>query len=511
MTVVEKTPSAHPAHVAGETMHPAGEVAPGVHRIDVKAVNAKNERIAYAKREKIHPRRAHGTFRRLKWALMAFTLGVYYLLPWVRWDRGPGLPNQAVLADMANSRFYFFFIEVWPQELYYITGLLVLAALGLFLVTAIAGRVWCGYFCWQTVWTDLMIAVEHLWQGDRNARILLDKQPWGPVKIFKKGMTHLSWLLIGLATGGAFVFFFADAPTLAGQLLTGTAPFPAYLFIGLFTAATYMLGGIAREQVCIYMCPWPRIQGAMLDRDSLLVTYRDFRGEPRGPVRKSQGFQGRGDCIDCKACVAVCPTGIDIRDGAQLECITCGLCIDACNEIMDKVGRPRGLVAYDTYRSLESEAQGGPLKIRPIRARTMIYVGLMSLVVAAMGFGLSRRTVLEVNVLHDREPLYVTLSDGSLRNGFTIKILNKRYGVRKVRIDAVDLEGAKLSVIGLPEGADPVVDVAPDDLRELRVYVAVPPAHSGKLAKDHNPFKFVVRDLEDGTTTGRAADFRSPP
>ncbi len=510
MTVVEKTPTAHPAHVAGETRHPAGDAAPGIKRIDAAAVNAKEQRQLYARHQKIHPKLAHGLFRRIKWGLLFLTLGVYYALPWVRWDRGPDLPNQAVLADMANSRFYFFFLEVWPQELYYITGLLVLAALGLFLVTAIAGRVWCGYFCPQTVWTDLMVAFERLWQGDRNARILLDKQPWGLSKIFKKGMTHLSWLLIGASTGGAWVFYFADAPTLAGQLVNGTAPFQAYLFIGIFTATTYGLGGIAREQVCIYMCPWPRIQGAMLDRDSLLITYRDFRGEPRGPLRKSQGFEGRGDCIDCKACVAVCPMGIDIRDGAQLECITCGLCIDACDEIMDKVGRPRGLVAYDTYSSLESEAQGGPLKIRPIRPRTMIYVVLMSVVAAAMAFGLSRRTVLEVNVLHDREPLYVALSDGSIRNGFTFKILNKRYETRKVHIGTSDLDGAKLTVIGLPEGADPVVDVAPDDLRELRVYVAVPPSHTGKLAKDHNPFKFVVRDMEDGTTTGRAADFRSP-
>ena len=510
MNALDSTPPREPHHVAGETKHPAGWAAPGVEKISVDAVNSKEERVLYQKRKKIHPRLAHGTFRRLKWFLLLFTLGVYYLLPWVRWDRGPGLPNQAVLADMANSRFYFFFIEVWPQELYYITGLLVLAALGLFLVTAIAGRVWCGYFCPQTVWTDLMVAVERLWQGDRTARILLDKKPWGIEKIFKKLMTHITWLLIALATGGAWVFYFQDAPTLAAELMNGTAATPAYLFIGILAVSTYLLGAIAREQVCIYMCPWPRIQGAMLDRDSLLVTYRDFRGEPRGPVRKSQGFEGRGDCNDCKACVAGCPMGIDIRAGAQLECIGCALCIDACDEIMDKIGRPRKLVAYDTYRNLESEAKGGPLKLNPIRPRTMIYVGLMALVTAAMAFGLSRRTVLEVNVLHDREPLYVNLSDGSIRNGFTFKILNKRYETRKIMIQTQGLAGAKLQIAGQADSPQPVVDVEPDDLRELRVYVVVPPSTADKLpASGRQQFRFVVRDTEDGLTTGRDSDFRS--
>jgi cytochrome c oxidase accessory protein FixG len=334
------------------------EAAAGPVAEDVTAVNKKELRQLYATRQTIHPRLARGTFRRLKWIVMAATLGLYYILPWLRWDRGPDLPHQAVLLDMPNNRYFVFFLEIWPQEFYFITGLLVLAALLLFLVTSAAGRVWCGYACPQTVWTDLMVAVERFWQGDRNARIRLDKEPWGPSKIFKKTMTHLTWMLIGLATGGALVFYFRDAPTLAYEFLTGTAPAVAYLFVGIFTFTTYLLGGIAREQVCIYMCPWPRIQGAMVDRHTLLVSYRTERGEPRGPLRKNQGWEGRGDCIDCKACVAVCPTGIDIRDGAQLECIQCALCIDACDEIMDKVGRPRGLIAYDTSAKQEATAKG---------------------------------------------------------------------------------------------------------------------------------------------------------
>ena len=242
----------------------------------------------YAPHVKIYPKRAHGSFRTAKWIVMAVTLGIYYLVPWIRWDRGSYLPDQAVLIDFPARRFYFFFLEIWPQEFYYITGLLVLASLALFLVTSVAGRVWCGYTCPQTVWTDLMIAVERFFQGDRNQRLKLDKTPWAVETLWRRGATHFTWLLIAIATGGAWVFYFADAPTLARQLVTFEAPLLAYLFIGIFTATTYVLGGLAREQVCIYMCPWPRIQGAMFDRDSLLITYRGWRGEPRGPHKAGQ-------------------------------------------------------------------------------------------------------------------------------------------------------------------------------------------------------------------------------
>ncbi|MFA6139715.1 MAG: cytochrome c oxidase accessory protein CcoG, partial [Hyphomicrobium sp.] len=288
----------------------------------------------YAKQRKIYPKLARGTFRNVKWAVMIVTLGIYYLLPWVRWERGPNLPNQAFLLDFANQRLFFGPIEIWAQEFYYITGVLVLAALSLFLVTAIAGRMWCGYTCPQTVWTDLMVTVERFFQGDRNARLRLDASPWTLSKIWKKGATHVTWLAIALATGGVFVFYFRDAPTLWGELWTGQAPLVAYAFVAIFTATTYMLGGFAREQVCNYMCPWPRIQAAMFDAESLLVSYRDYRGEPRGPHKKGQSWENRGDCVDCSACIAVCPAGIDIRNGSQLECIQCALCIDACNDIM---------------------------------------------------------------------------------------------------------------------------------------------------------------------------------
>ena len=242
----------------------------------------------YKEREPIYPKLVHGKFRNIKWAVMIVTLGIYYGLPWIRLDRGPGLPDQAFLLDFAHQRLYLFWIEIWAQEFYYVTGMLVLSALALFLATAVAGRVWCGYACPQTVWTDLMVLMERFWQGDRNARIRLSKSPWSFNKLWRLTGTHLSWLLISLTTGGAAIFYFADAPTLASGLLHGDAPSLAYIFIGIFTAFTYLLGGLSREQVCTYMCPWPRIQGAMFDSESLLITYRGFRGEPRGPSGRAR-------------------------------------------------------------------------------------------------------------------------------------------------------------------------------------------------------------------------------
>ena len=486
------------------------EAAQGIEKIDVSAVNRKTDRELYAGRKKIHPKRARGTFRNIKWIVMALTTGMYYLLPWLRWNRGPGLPDQAVLMDIEQGRIFFFGLAIWPQELYLVTGFLVLSALALFLFTAIAGRVWCGYLCWQTVWTDLMVAVERFWQGDRNTRIRLDKEPWTGSKIFKKTMTHVSWLLIAAATGGAFILYFRDAPTLAAEFFSGTAPLPSYLFFALLTGFTYLLGGIAREQVCIYMCPWPRIQGAMLDADSLLVTYRDFRGEPRGPLRKSEGWDGRGDCIDCNACVAVCPMGIDIRDGAQLECIQCALCIDACNDIMTKINRPQSLIAYDTYRSIQSEKKGGGLKLRLLRPRTLLYAGLIAFVGAIMLYALMSKTVLELNVIPERNPLFVQLSDGGIRNTYSVKILNKRYEAHTFTLSLDGLPGARLTVLGQGSEATPTITVVPDDLREIKAYITLPKSALGGIPDEKATFDFVVTDTKDGTRTSRTTNFRKP-
>ncbi|MGL4397337.1 MAG: cytochrome c oxidase accessory protein CcoG [Hyphomicrobium sp.] len=485
------------------------EAAPGVEAIDVTAVSAKEQRSFYADRQKIYPKLAHGRYRWIKFAVMAVTLSIYYILPWLRWDRGPGLPNQAFLLDFANQRMLFGPIELWAQELYVITGILIIAALGLFMVTALAGRMWCGYACPQTVWTDLMVLVERFWQGDRSERIRLDKGPWTFEWFWKKTATHISWLLIGLLTGGALVFYFRDAPTLLAELIRGDAPAIAYAFLGIFAFSTYLLGGIAREQVCIYMCPWPRIQGAMLDADSLLVSYNTVRGEPRGGHKKGQSWDGRGDCIDCKACVAVCPMGIDIRDGAQLECIQCALCIDACDDIMKRVGRPKSLIAYDSERNLEARLAGTSAPFRFVRPRILIYAVLISLITAALGYVLLTRSEFELNVQADRNPLFVQLSDGGLRNGYTLKVLNKTLVPRSFSLSTEGLKGAGFDLSGLENGTS-TFEVAPDNVRALKAFVTIQADGKSALTGTTTPFDIVLTDRESGAKVRRHVTFRGP-
>ena len=493
----------------GADAHPPREAAPGIARHDVKAVNKKEHRELYKKREPIFPKRVFGTFRNAKWVIMALTLSIYYILPWVRWDRGPGAPDQAVLVDFGAPRFYFFFIEIWPQEIYYITGLLVMAAIGLFLVTSLFGRVWCGYACPQTVWTDLFVWVERLIQGDRNARMKLAKSPWTADKIRKVATTHTIWVLISIATGGAWVFYFSDAPTLLSDLLTGNASTAAYLFIGLLTFTTYSLGGLMREQVCIYMCPWPRIQAAMIDTDALAVTYDFNRGEPRGAHKKGDTWDGRGDCISCRQCVVACPMGIDIRDGLQLECIQCALCIDACDSIMEKLDLPKGLIGYDTDFNLAARAAGEPTKFKFIRARTIFYSIILIAVGGLMLFGLTARDFLELNVLRDRIPNYVTLSDGSVRNGYTIKVVNMRPETEEFRVTLEGVEGATFRITGDPVDHNYVPDftVDPDEVHSLRIYVTLAEGHMPDELS--TPITFYVEDLEYGTVKSARSVFVS--
>ncbi|WP_334127347.1 cytochrome c oxidase accessory protein CcoG [Sneathiella sp.] len=479
-----------------------------VENIDVRPVNKKENRSLFAGREKIQPKKARGNFRRLKWIIMGITLSIYYITPWIRWDRGAGGPDQAVLVDLAHERFYFFFIEIWPQEVYYITGLLILAAIALFLVTSLFGRAWCGYSCPQTVWTDLFIFVERMVEGDRNARLRLDKAPMSVGKFAKRFLKHTIWLVIGLLTGGAWVFYFADAPTLLHDLITLEAPIVAYASVALLTATTYVFGGLMREQVCTYMCPWPRIQGAMVDEDTMTVTYHPARGEPRGPHKKGQPWDDRGHCIDCNQCVAVCPMGIDIRDGLQLECITCALCIDACNDVMDKIDLPRGLISYDTHAGQFDPDPARKPRIRFIRPRTMAYTAILVLVGAIMLFSLLNRSVLDVNVIRDRNPLFVVLSDGSIRNGYTVKVLNKAHATRQFRID---VEGLPNPNIWLESGAtidDPIIVTVPaDSLSSYKLFVAV----AGDSLEDKSvDMNVVVTDIESGTQDSQESSFKGP-
>jgi cytochrome c oxidase accessory protein FixG len=453
--------------------------------------------VLYAAREPIFPRRVKGSFRNLKWWIMAITLGIYYLTPWIRWDRGPELPDQAVLVDMAGRRFYFFWIEIWPHEFYFVAGLLIMAGLGLFLFTSALGRVWCGYACPQTVWTDLFILVERWIEGDRNARVRLHRAKWDGHKWRLRLTKWGVWLLISVATGGAWVFYFADAPTLAQQLAAFSAPVMAYGFILGLTATTFVFGGFMREQICIYACPWPRIQAAMMDQDTLTVAYRDWRGEPRGKHRKAEGADQLGDCIDCNACVNVCPMGIDIRDGQQLECITCALCIDACDEVMEKIGKERGLIDYFALKDETLERAGAaptPRWKHIFRPRVMIYTALWSAVGFGLIFALFIRPEIDMTVRAVRNPLYVTMADGSVRNVYDVRLRNKNGEERPFRLSVSADANVYLDLEGTPYA---VVDVPATSTVLQRVYVVAPPG-ADAAADDRTDIRLWVEDISNG-------------
>ena len=454
----------------------------------------------YAAREPVFPKRVKGKFRQLKWWLMIFTLGIYYITPWIRWDRGPEMPDQAVLVDMANRRFFMFWIEIWPHEFYFVAGLLIMAGLGLFLFTSALGRVWCGYACPQTVWVDLYILVERWIEGDRNARIRLLRQKWDARKVRLRLTKWTVWLLIAISTGGAWVFYFADAPTLFIELFTGQAAFVAYAFIASLTATTFLFGGFMREQVCTYMCPWPRIQAAMMDEDTMTVSYREWRGEPRAKLSKSKEDDSLGDCIDCNACVAVCPVGIDIRDGQQLECITCALCIDACDEMMVKVGRPTGLIGYLTANDEPLERAGEPPRNmwkHLIRPRTIMYTTLWAAVGVALLVALFIRPEIEVNISPIRNPVFVALSDGSIRNDYDVRILNKHGETRPFHITVTSDDLESHFYVEL-QGIDGVIVSAPaDDTFSQRVYIVSDP-NDPAASRNRTEVRLWIEDMASG-------------
>ncbi len=419
----------------------------------------------FKKQEKIYPRRVWGKFRKLKWIAMVTLLTIYYGAPWLRWHRGGQSPDQAILIDLNHTRAYFFGIEIWPQEVYYITGILILAAVGLFFVTSLFGRVWCGYACPQTVWTDLFVWVERIVQGDRNARRKLDESKWTLEKIRKKGLTHAIWLLIGLCTGGAWVFYFNDAPTLFDQIVHFDVPWSVAGWILGLTFSTYLMAGFAREQVCTYMCPYARFQSAMFDKDTLIIAYDKNRGEPRGKHKAGDSWENKGHCIDCDSCVVVCPMGIDIREGLQMECIACGLCVDACDNVMEKIGLPKGLIRYDT----ESKKP-----FNPLRPRSFWYGGIITLVGCLMLYSLLTRSPLEMNVTHDRNPLYVQLSDGSVRNGYNITIINKHHEDKSYALTVQGIENATLRVQASSDIPADNIPVFADSVGHFRVFLTAP-------------------------------------
>ena len=471
----------------------------------------------YAARVKVQPMAVHGIARRVKWLVLIACLGIYYLLPCLRWDRGPNAPNQAVLLDIWDRRFYLFWIELWPQDIYLLTGFLIIAALSLFLVTAMFGRVWCGYTCPQTVWTDLFMWVERLIEGDRNARIRLDAAPMSASKLARRVGKHAVWLGIAFWTGGAWIMYYVDAPTVVGEFWTGRADMSVYFFTGLFTLTTYLLAGWAREQVCTYMCPWPRFQSAMFDEQTLVVTYQGWRGEPRGHGRREPAAALKtpdlsrklGDCVDCSACVQACPTGIDIRDGIQLECIGCGLCVDACNHVMDKSGGTPWLITWDTLARQQAKAEGRVETLRLVRPRTVLYAALLLIGLVLLTIAMVSRSRFDVTILHDRAPLFVRLADGSLRNGYEVKLANKLPEPGHFSLSVRGLADARLSLAEQvrPPAASVDIDVERDSVGDARVLLEARPAdlHDGAAV-----FDFVVTNKDTGKQTTYRSRFMGP-
>ena len=461
----------------------------------------------FANRVRVYPKTVNGPVRRFKWAVLIFCLALYYSLPWLRWHRGVTQPSQAVLLDLSHERFYFFNLEFWPQDIYYLTGLLIMGAVALFLVTSLVGRVWCGYTCPQTVWTDLFMWIERVIEGDRNERMKRDAAAMSFDTAWRKVAKHGAWFIIAFWTGGAWIMYYVDAPTATVEFWTGTASTEVYFFTGLFTATTYLLAGWAREQVCTYMCPWPRFQSAMLDEQSLTVTYQAWRGEPR--TRGKRANAAGGDCVDCGACVTACPTGIDIRDGIQLECISCGLCIDACNHVMTRTGRPGWLITWDTLADQAAKAAGTHAGFKFFRPRTIIYLSALVLAAVVMVAALAMRPGMGLSVQHDRAPLFVRLADGNLRNGYTIKIVNKAQAQVTFELSTENLPGAILAEAD--EGLGPALrlglPVRADSVGTFRVLVSGQPT---QLTDGSAPITFLLRDTLTGEQTVYHSVFMGP-
>ncbi len=438
--------------------------------------------VLYQKRIPIFPRSVKGIFRRLKYGILILAYGIYFLLPWLRWER-LNAPDQAVLFDIPGRHFYIFGLAMEPQDVIWIGGLLVIAAMLLFFVTGIAGRVFCGYFCFQTLWTEVFVLIERLIQGERPARIRLAQAPWSAAKLGKLGATWGLWLLVAFWTGSTFTLYWDNAPELIVAMARGEAPFAAYATTLFLSATTFVMAGLAREQVCTYMCPYARFQSAMFDKDTLIVAYDERRGESRHKParnlksREQRRAQGMGDCVDCGYCVQVCPTGIDIRNGLQLQCISCALCIDACNTIMDSLGWPHGLVGYTS----ENAQQGGATRI--IKPKTIGYGVILLTAIAVLGWSIAHQVAYNATVEQIRQPLYATLSDGRIQNSYEIKLNNRVTRPLTVRIGLEDLPGAELDVGGLEQ-------VTLEPQQRLQVLAKVRRAAAGKQGQQH--FTFVI-------------------
>jgi cytochrome c oxidase accessory protein FixG len=435
----------------------------------------------YRSDDKIQARSVSGWFAGWRWALVFFTQILFYGLPWLQWGG-----RQALLFDLAARRFYVFGLVLYPQDVIYLSGLLILSALSLFLFTAVAGRLWCGYACPQTVYTEIFMWVERRFEGDRQARIKLDAAPWNGRKLLRRGGKHVAWAAIGLWTGFTFVAYFTPARTLLAEVATlSLGPWEWFwtLFYGF---ATYGNAGFMREQVCKYMCPYARFQSAMFDHDTLIIGYDTARGEPRGPRARNvpSASIGKGDCVNCSLCVQVCPTGIDIRDGLQYACIACAACIDACDAVMDKMGYARGLIRYATQNSLAASSPDIPWR-RVARPRVLIYGALLSLIAVGFVASLWLRHPFRVDVVRDRGTLARQVEDGRIENVYRLQLMNASESAQRFRIE----------VEGLPQAAiagAATAEVAPTESRWVAVSVQLPDDAARRLGPGAHPMKFRI-------------------
>lgn len=436
----------------------------------------------YEKRRKIQPRSVRGWFASWRWVFVWLTQVVFYGLPWLPWNG-----RQSVLFDLAARRFYIFDLVLYPQDFIYLTGLLVLSAYGLFFFTAVGGRLWCGYACPQTVYTEIFLWIEHRFEGERGARLRLDKTGWNWDKLWRRGGKHAAWIVIALWTGFTFVGYFTPIRTLWAEAFTlGFGPWE-WFWVNFYAFATYGNAGFMREQVCKYMCPYARFQGAMFDRDTMIVTYDAARGEPRGTRARGTDLKaaGLGDCIDCELCVQVCPTGIDIRKGLQVECIACTACIDACDGVMDKMQTPRGLIRYATENGLEQGWSRAQMFRRVLRPRVLIYGGVLLLISAAFVTSLALRSTVKVDVVRDRASLARLVDNGRIENVYRLQVMNASEEARRVRIGVAGLAGAEIA--GTAE-----VELAPAQARWVTLAVRVPPQAAQAAGPGAHPIRFEI-------------------
>jgi cytochrome c oxidase accessory protein FixG len=408
---------------------------------------ASEEVNLYEIRKKIYPRAVTGLFANWRWGLVFATQVIYYGLPWLRWNG-----RQAVLLDIASRKFYIFGLVLWPQDVIYLTALLVICAYSLFLFTAVAGRLWCGYACPQTVYTEIFLWVERKIEGERAARMKLDRAPMSLEKLVIKGVKHTAWFVIALWTGYTFVGYFSPITDLGIRAITWSlGPWETFwiLFYGF---ATWGNAGFMREQVCKYMCPYARFQSAMFDRDTLIIAYDAGRGEPRGARSRKVDAQaaGMGHCVDCNICVQVCPTGIDIRKGLQYECIGCAACIDGCDQVMDRMGYPKGLIRYASENALEQHLDAAAMWRRMLRPRTLIYTGLLLAIIAGTAASLALRNPLKVDIIRDRGALAREASPGVIENVYQLQIMNTDEQPRQFTVTATGLPGLKVTGLSQP-------------------------------------------------------------